>query len=686
MSMKNNTLKGITYQFRLNSEVENNAVLPDSFFHQNERPHPNFVVARDSNQKPISVYKDNKWDWTAYHPYSNNFILDFTTWHGGNLTQHAFEIVNELKWLMFIVFWISNGRSKAASTIYIYMRLFNKLAVYATSENVKVATILQEPKMASKFLDKYGDFYSTTLYSLLNIIKTETESVTSIRSLPSKSLNAISIRSQKYYTSHNQHPPIPTKILTRLLGQIDIALTEFDKYSEEYLNLTGRILDNNQLGINRSSQSEIFKKEGIKKEFHKHYRPIFKDIISETSISEYLLKNNINSKKQLLKHLGDILFLAKINVLAYSGMRHMEAANVKYDCLEIFFQHNKEHYLVRGETTKLNHGIVKQAKWVISTEAVSAIKIAKKIAKFTYKKLKLYNGTEESINNLLLFPGLRALNARDIITSLKPENVKYISKPMALSSVIKDSPSSPILANLISYITEEDIRELEQIDAHRDWRSEKKFVIGKEWTITAHQFRRSLALYATNSGLVSLPSLRRQLQHITNEMSAYYSKGSSFAKDILGCDSDFVSEYQKTIPESEALSYIKNILLSDEKLFGAHGAWLSVNKDKSSSIFFQDRDETKKKFENGQLHYQETVIGGCTGTSQCIERATRSIVACVECAGGIIVSSKLDKVISSQESVVSSLQHDSIVYRTEKDDLDKLIVVRERIKMKNLEV
>ena len=684
--MKENTLDGITYQFGLDSEVDNHAASPDFFDYHNERPHPKFVVARDSNQKTVSVYKDDKWDWTAYHPYSTNFILNFTAWHNGKLTQQALKIVDELKWLMFIVVWISKGRSKAASTVSLYMRLFNKLAIYALRQNVTVFTILQEPKIASKFLDEYGEFYSVILYSLLNIIKTETESVTSIRSLPPKALKAISIRSQKYYTSHNQHPPIPTRIFTRLLGQIEIALTEFDKHAGEYLKLTGRMLDDNKLGINKKNQSLILKREGITEELDKHYRPVFKDVIRKASIFEYLCKNHIGSKSQLLKHLSDILFLAKINLLAYSGMRHVEAGNIKYDCLETFYQHNREHYLVRGETTKLNHGLIKKAQWVVSTEAVYAVDIAKKIAKFTYQKLKLYKGSEKSINNLLLFPSLGALHAQDRIAALKPESMQYISKPISLQSVINHSSDSPILKSLTTQITEEDIRELEQIDSHRDWRSEEKFVIGEKWTITAHQFRRSLALYATNSGLVSLPSLRRQLQHITNEMSAYYSNGSSFAKDILGCESDFVSEYQKTIPESEALSYIKNILLSDEKLFGAHGAWLSVNKDKRSNIFIHDRDKTKKKFESGQLHYQETVIGGCTGTSQCIERATRSIVACVECAGGIIVPSKLDKVISSQEAVVSSLPNESLVYRTEKDDLDKLIVVRERIKMKNLGV
>ena len=74
----------------------------------------------------------------------------------------------------------------------------------------------------------------------------------------------------------------------------------------------------------------------------------------------------------------------------------------------------------------------------------------------------------------------------------------------------------------------------EQIDPHRAWRSEPRFQLGVPWTLTSHQLRRSLALYAQRSGLVSLPSLRRQLQHITEEMSRYYARGSAFANNIIG--------------------------------------------------------------------------------------------------------------------------------------------------------
>ncbi|MDZ7921694.1 hypothetical protein [Rhodoferax sp.] len=127
-----------------------------------------------------------------------------------------------------------------------------------------------------------------------------------------------------------------------------------------------------------------------------------------------------------------------------------------------------------------------------------------------------------------------------------------------------------------------------------------------------HQLRRSLALYAQRSGLVSLPSLRRQLQHITDEMSRYYAKGSSFAKNFIGDDKEhFGLEWQETHSESAALSYVLNVLLSDDILFGGHANWVEHRLKGLDGSVMIDRAATLRRFKKGELAYRETLIGGC---------------------------------------------------------------------------
>ena len=231
-------------------------------------------------------------------------------------------------------------------------------------------------------------------------------------------------------------------------------------------------------------------------------------------------------------------------------------------------------------------------------------------------------------------------------------------------------------------IKEEDLHELEQIDPHRAWRSEADFQIGKPWRLTSHQMRRSLALYAQRSGLVSLPSLRRQLQHLTEEMSRYYARGSAFARNFVGDDKKhFGYEWQELQPISAAYSYIINVLLSDDVLFGGHANWVDHRMRGADGAVVVNREITMRSFKRGELAYRETALGGCTNTDACDQIAIKWLdVDCVSgCRNLVGRLSKLDRVIAAQGKLVSALDISSVEFRIEKADLDTLTAARVRV-------
>jgi len=69
-------------------------------------------------------------------------------------------------------------------------------------------------------------------------------------------------------------------------------------------------------------------------------------------------------------------------------------------------------------------------------------------------------------------------------------------------------------------IEEADLRELEQIDPHRAWRSEERFKTGRPLGIDQPSVETLTGTLCSASGWVSLPSLRHQLQQVTEEMFA----------------------------------------------------------------------------------------------------------------------------------------------------------------------
>ena len=359
----------------------------------------------------------------------------------------------------------------------------------------------------------------------------------------------------------------------------------------------------------------------------------------------------------------------------YSGARHQEILYLPYYCLKEIRRGGKTDYMLHGHTTKLNDGRPKATRWVTSVEASQAIHLAQKVASVIYRTL----GSEPNENKVKVDE-----HPLFVSTSHLPFVPASPGTAARRFGIMADRRLDKLLTRLLPKIEEQDLRELEQIDPHRSWRSEPKYRPGKRWPLTDHQLRRSLALYAPNSGLVTLPSLRYQMQHITEAMSRYYAKGSQLAKRIIGSNKHHVGiEYQSAQPESQALAYIANVLFSDERLFGGSGNFLEHRKNANGAVrVVDDRDKTLKRFRKGDIAFKETMVGGCMNIEPCEKKAMRSIITCLRCKDAIIKPTKLNLVIAAQKSLVESLGHTTVEYRTELDDLQHLQAAKARIEEK----
>jgi hypothetical protein len=235
-------------------------------------------------------------------------------------------------------------------------------------------------------------------------------------------------------------------------------------------------------------------------------------------------------------------------------------------------------------------------------------------------------------------------------------------------------------------ITAEDTAELKRVDMHRAWEDEPKYAIGQQWPFTRHQLRRSLALYAQRSGLVTLPTLKRQLQHITQEMSMYYARGSAFAKGFIDTHkAHFAKEWAEAQGLSEYLAYAEQVLFSDERLFGGHAAWTQSRAVQASPVSVYSREETVRMFGKGQLAYRETVLGGCASVEPCKSTPLDWMrLDCLEsnCRNLVVVPSKLQRVIKAQQATVEKLRavdEASVECRIEAQTLQRLLDAQEKL-------
>jgi hypothetical protein len=362
--------------------------------------------------------------------------------------------------------------------------------------------------------------------------------------------------------------------------------------------------------------------------------------------------------------------LCQLVILSFTGMRAMEAENLPYDCLGEARLDGVTHYTIEGVTTKLSGGRPRRACWVTSPLAARAVRLAQRLSGEAHRAHGAHDYAESTDGSHLLFcrMGLR---------------LGYVANRVA-STVHNDIEA--FRERVFPTITVEDIAELKRVDMHRAWEDEPKYAVGQQWPFTRHQLRRTLALYAHRSGLVTLPTLKRQLQHITQEMSMYYARGSAFAKGFIDIgNTHFAKEWVEAQGLSEYLAYAEQVLFSDERLFGGHAAWMQSRAVQASPVSVYSREQTIRMFEKGELAYRETVLGGCACVEPC--KATPldwMRLDCLEsyCRNLVIVPSKLQRVIKAQQATVEKLRavdEASVEYRIEAQTLQRLLDAQEKL-------
>jgi len=650
------------------------AVPPDSYDDSSGLiPSDDFVVSRFHDGTVASRYMDMSWNRTPYDPDGHHSWLHFPYWEDDVLTPERESLTREVHWLMFLLIWKKPGFPMSFATLKKYMSLFRYLAGTALDNSCQIKDILSKEDRIVQFLESgIAGFHIQTLSSILSILLELGPKQTGLIVPGEKILLQLRKHVKRHKNRNQQNPPIPTRIYSKMIAGLLCELDDFEKVADRYFALLAECVMDPLIGRSRASQYRKVARFGLT---DRGQRPHFNDLLQKYNLEDYFAAKQLqHDVSGLSKGLSEAQMVAKLLIHTFSGMRDEETTELPYHCLETSVTNGRTHYLLAGRTTKLNNGLFKRARWATSREGQRAVLLAQRIATVIYEAMgEMPEPNEERVN---IYPLLVSTAYLSLTSRPKAKGHRGF-----LAATFEFCDFGIMMSRFLVKIEDADLHELEQIDPHRAWRSEDKFQIGREWPLRMHQLRRSLALYAQRSGLVSLPSLRRQLQHITEEMSRYYARGSAYAKNFIGDDPQhFGLEWQKTTPVSAALSYILNVLHSDEVLFGGHVNWMERNLKSADGVVCIDRETTMRRFKRGELFYRETSLGGCTNVNECKQVAIKWLdVECIgNCANLVGKLSKLEEVIVVQKNWITTLSPESIEYRTEKEDLDVLVAAREK--------
>ena len=374
------------------------------------------------------------------------------------------------------------------------------------------------------------------------------------------------------------------------------------------------------------------------------YSQPFSEIMISNGLGELAKAHNLKNPTKITRYLSSIQFCAKTLIHIYSGMRRDEAYSLFPGCLREECIDGSNGLWVHGLTTKVS-GYRKKTAWVTSPEVKPAILAAEKICSW----ISQYS---DAVTKIPLF-----------------SNTSYFPFSISHNRTSPDHNDFK-LANLTHHrfnhlfagpefsITAEDYDEIRFIEYSRNWDKETKYIKNKTWHFTTHQFRRSLAYYGVDSGLISYTSLNGQLQHQRMRMTVHYTKGGAASNSYFeGASLHFRHEFSHAEKIVNALDYVKTVQLSDEQLYGGHGVHVEKNiKPLGKPQILISRSETIAQSQAGLISFKARATGGCMSSTPCHRHLINPLSACAGCGDSAVIPSRFAAAVNKYKKFSETLE------------------------------
>jgi hypothetical protein len=458
-----------------------------------------------------------------------------------------------------------------------------------------------------------------------------------------ESLNIVRTIESKAIDSIKQTPLIPTKILADFMQKTTDFFDEFQLIKNQLLEFFS-----NERFYRRAASGGI--------------SVPFKQLKIPDELRAYFKKYSLTTRSHIISHFLYIQSLGSAYISCFSGMRKNELSSLPYNCLEVIENNidEKKIYILNGYTNKLTKIGIKSCSWVTSKQVLPVLDTLQTIAKIHKIVIDIgYIKAECKDIPLEKYPLLPIFNQQNHEVGVHPL-YKFPTLATATLSQNIYKIIEPIL------FEESDLEELTNFNLLVDWESEYDLVVGESWQLNYHQFRRSLAVYCSRSSIVKLSALKKQLKHISFDMTLWYSNNFHNAKKI-NMEKDFINEYQTEQELFKFNSFCEKVVDNSSTLFGAKGTnYELVRNSNDIPVFFTDRKKLQKYVKENRLSYKKTPLGGCAKIGQCNKLSFAYATACVTCSEAIFDDDSviaLNKAKANYLSQLAKFEEDSISYK-----------------------
>ena len=650
----------------------------------NFKPSSEFVLCRNKHGTPTAIYKEWIWDFNPYRLGATRvtkFRFDKILKSIGPENK---ALIDEVKYIIYCLAYFAGGgrlgRLSAktleqrwvvlrSAVLFCYEQIQKPLVGVLSLQQLFSTPVYLAAFIAERAQPHFPQMLSALLANLISVGDDR---------LGYRVISSRDIELRRH--EPNQHPVIPTRIYLELINVLQDMLDQIHRGVESLECFVSKFCDE-FYGLAHDVQKSLL--PGGKA----NYRPIMTEVLQAHCLNEVFSGVfSCSHKRGLSPALLKMQYIVKNVIHLYTGMREQEVLRMQYDCLsdeiylkEVVDDNGVTRDLARSvsvlSTTTKFTGYKKSESWFAPSEVVKAVKIAQAICRGLASIYKI-----DVDNDCPLFLNPAVLRKRNTDVGVGKLGNFYNKIPLIEGVRIELS----------------DIQELAQTDTKRDFYSEPEFAVGRSWPLTGHQFRRSLAFYGSNSGFISLPSLKSQYKQVTLEMARYYSNGFQNLKTIFGYydpksngfvlpNSHVALEFQMGMPMAVAnqllSDVLSDVLFREAPLFGGTGSYIEKQKArlKNGEVCIEDvRADTLIRVKNCEISYRPTFLGGCSKVGRCDYFLLGDFTECLICEGAIIQPEKVGHAIEAMTEELTLYSYGSGEYQVANGDLERLLSFKAR--------
>ncbi|CAM4371023.1 hypothetical protein [Pseudoalteromonas ostreae] len=635
------------------------------------KPDSNTIISFDGNGV-ISIYSEDKWDFTPFSLSSNNEPkFDFLQILNLKDKQSDYEriIIEQIKYFLFLLIYQNRGGRYGSLSVPTLRRYFYVLAEIGRFclENKKRDSLVE--------MSLYEVLSQKNLFSLYmrsdpkNFKKRPIiDTVNAVRGFSKEYLGFVTPKhkfNEVLARKHKQHPVIPTNIYLEIVNRVGSDL-EFIESSLEGIEAFLAKFSDKISGRTLKGQ----KRKGTKVSDYQLTTP---ELIRKYNLgSLFFDKYEVHDLNSLVHSLYQIQYICLEAIVLFTGMRKCEALEMPLDCIK---------------KKVLSPDVKDGGKVVIESEVIELVSFTTKHRGTRAVSTWLANSDVKSAINILkkINVGLSLCEGRKFFGHLfvSPNHIRGKSRPRTdFTKRHKPNWHSELI------ISAEDI-DLMRVSNPESDLSDGKFAVGKAWNVTAHQYRRSLAYYAANSGFVSLSTLRVQFKHLTSLMTKYYTRHFEQINSIFGYfnpekdlfefpNGHTIFDFKEARTAFVIDALVEQVITTDNILYGKKANYIERQRSMIDSIdddisLFEVRSKTEKAVRDGEIYYRETLLGGCTNPIQCDCRILGEFINCLSSSCAVIKPECVREQIEELTEYVALLEPSSGEREIVQEELNALI-------------